>query len=512
MKKMKNKKERGITLIALVVTIIILLILAGISISALTNTGIFGKAQEAEGKTKLADAKESMTLLLHEWQMEHETSDKTLETFLGEKEADSTIESYNKLGDGNYEVYIKGHVGVIDGEGNLVEDVQKAGPRPTISNVKTTTDGTTEVADNSQIPGTKLKINFSSSIENGTIKSVTPAVLYETNGTETEVTFTIVGTVDGTDYTTKKTISVASKYKQRQYPAVEANKVFSTTANTTLQDTYLNKIVVPAGFKIVSNADTNNATTVDKGIVIEDATSTETAGSQFVWIPVGTIAKSDGTTVEINLNRYTFDGNGISTPQGENVVETYYSETASKGNTVAKSITNFKNSVTTIGGYYIGRYEARQNKSGTTTEVGTDTIWNYINQSTAATKAQNMYDSTTHLFTSDLMNSYAWDTATLFLQSCGTNNKYSRQTRVSSSFATTGTNNQTIKDVQCNVFDMASNVLEWTTESSSGPYGPCVFRGGYDYDSNYSCYVSSRFHHSTSHSNGEIGFRTLLYL
>lgn len=507
MKKIVN--EKGITLVALVITIIILLILAGISISALTNTGIFQKAQDAEEKSKLADAKESMTLLLHEWQVEHVTSDKTLETFLGEKVADSTIEDYKKLENGNYEVYIKGHVGVIDGEGNLVEDVQKAGPRPTISNVKITTDGTTEVADNSQKAGIKLKINFSSSIANGTIKSVTPAVPYETTGTETEVTFTIVGTVDGIDYTSKKTISVASKYKQRQYPAVEANKVFSTTANTTLQDTYLNKIVVPAGFKIVSNADTNNVITVDKGIVIEDATSTATAGSQFVWIPVGTITKKDGTTVEINLDRYTFDENGKQTAQGENVVDTYFSETASRGNTVAKSITNFKNSVTTNGGYYIGRYEARRNASETITEVGTDTIWTNINQPTAATKAQNMYDST-HPFTSDLMNSYAWDTATLFLQSCGTNNKYSRQIGVSSSLATTGTNNQTTKDVQCNVFDMAGNVIEWTTETSSNSSEPCVYRGGHFRNS--SLYTSNRYDNSTSSSDVAFGFRTLLYL
>ena len=475
---MLSKKNKGITLVALVITIIILLILAGISISALTNTGIFQKARDAEDKSKLADAKESMTLLLHEWQMEHVTSDKTLEAFLGEKVADSTIEDYNKLDNGNYEVYIKGHVGVIDSEGNLAKDVQKAGPHPTISNVKITTDGTTEVADNSQILGTKLKINFSSSIENGTIKSVTPAVPYETNGTETEVTFTIVGTVDGTDYTIKKTISVASKYKQRQYPAVEANKVFSTTANTTLQDTYLNKIVVPAGFKIVSNADTNNATTVDKGIVIEDATSSATAGSQFVWIPVGTITKLDGTTVKINLDRYTFDGNGIPTAQGESAINSCFSETASRGNTVAKNITNFKNSVTTNGGYYIGRYEARtttarNSKDDTLTQItekGTDQVYNWVTQIQAASQAQNMYDNT-HPFTSDLMNSYACDTATVFLQSCGTNNKYSRQTRVSSSLATTGTNNQTTKDVQCNVFDMASNVREWTTETSSSSSG-----------------------------------------
>ena len=48
---MLSKKNKGITLVALVITIIILLILAGISISALTNTGIFGKAKDAKQKS-----------------------------------------------------------------------------------------------------------------------------------------------------------------------------------------------------------------------------------------------------------------------------------------------------------------------------------------------------------------------------------------------------------------------------------------------------------------------------
>lgn len=46
-------KNRGITLVALVITIIILLILAGISISALTNQGLFGKAKGAKKKSSL---------------------------------------------------------------------------------------------------------------------------------------------------------------------------------------------------------------------------------------------------------------------------------------------------------------------------------------------------------------------------------------------------------------------------------------------------------------------------
>ena len=517
MKKYENK-NLGITLVALVITIIILLILAGISISALTNTRIFQKARDAEGKSKLADAKESMTLLLHEWQMEHVTSDKTLETFLGEKVADSTIEDYNKLDNGNYEVYIKGHVGVIDSEGNLVEDVQKVGPHPTISNVKITTDGTTEVADNSQKAGTKLQIDFNTAIENGTIKSVTPAVPYTTNGTETEVTFTIIGTVDGTDYTTKKIISVASKYQPftgiTVEEAIKYGGILNASKNTELKDVKNNKMVVPAGFKIVSNADTNNATTVDKGIVIEDATSTATAGSQFVWIPVGTITKEDGATVEINLNRYTFDGNGIPTAQNDSAIASgsyNFQELATgNGNTVAKSITDFKNSVTTNGGYYIGRYEARKNAtSGKLTEVNSDSVWNNITQPDAATQARNMYDEK-QPFTSDLMNSYAWDTATVFLQSCGTNNKYSKQNSLNSLLASTGTNNQTTKDIQCNVYDMASNVAEWTTENYSHSSSASVYRGSnYNFRNGYN---SFRYVSMVSVGYAYVGFRTLLYL
>ena len=49
--KIGMKRERGITLIALVVTIVVLLILAGVSINALFgNSGIIEKAKEAQSK------------------------------------------------------------------------------------------------------------------------------------------------------------------------------------------------------------------------------------------------------------------------------------------------------------------------------------------------------------------------------------------------------------------------------------------------------------------------------
>ena len=56
------KNSKGITLVALVITIIILLILAGISISALTNTGIFQKAKDAKQKSEDAELDQNTKL------------------------------------------------------------------------------------------------------------------------------------------------------------------------------------------------------------------------------------------------------------------------------------------------------------------------------------------------------------------------------------------------------------------------------------------------------------------
>ena len=65
---MLRKENKGITLVALVITIIILLILAGITISSLTNTGLFEKAKEAKEKT--ANATENQAKTLNEYEDE----------------------------------------------------------------------------------------------------------------------------------------------------------------------------------------------------------------------------------------------------------------------------------------------------------------------------------------------------------------------------------------------------------------------------------------------------------
>ena len=70
---MKNnlKQKKGITLIALVITIVVLLILAGVTIAMLTGeNGILGKATTAKAKSAEEEAREKVSLMLASWKME----------------------------------------------------------------------------------------------------------------------------------------------------------------------------------------------------------------------------------------------------------------------------------------------------------------------------------------------------------------------------------------------------------------------------------------------------------
>ena len=320
--------------------------------------------------------------------------------------------------------------------------------------------------------------------------------------------------------------------------------VFNDT--TTLEDTYGNQVTIPKGFKIASDS----ATEVTGGIVIEDATYTKTIGSQFVWIPVGTgenaIKKANKETVEIELGRYDFTKNSdgtITTSEysGSNTEDTTASHNSSRENAIAKDIEKFKTSANSNHGYYIGRYEAGvvdYNSSVSTSNSNNETnwtgytgdniklvckkeqqVWNYVTQNKASEVSRNMYGSEAKV-TSDLINSYAWDTAIVFIQKCGTESNsstYSKTDGQSSTSTrepqTTGTNilKATSKvDKQCNIFDMAGNCFEWTTETHSDSYAPCVSRGGnYSY-SNY--YTSYRGYSNTSRAESIFSFRPLLYL
>ena len=299
------------------------------------------------------------------------------------------------------------------------------------------------------------------------------------------------------------------------------------TTNTTVKDNLGNQVVVPAGFKVINPNDN-----VTNGIVVEDVTHEATKGSQFVWIPVGDVIKdSAGNKETITLGRYDFDDKGNATAySGRFTEDTATNHNSEYKNTIAKDIEDFKNKVNNIThGYYIGRYEARD-KSATSARTSSSVetnqlvctannyVYNYITQPKAAELSRGMYSSDSN-FESDLMNSYAWDTAVVFLQKFDNRaNKaslkpYSRQTSLNDSLASQGTNNLSEgskQDVICNVYDMASNCWEWTTETFSDSNLPCASRGGgYGY-SNY--YTSDRNDGITSYSSDHVSFRSLLYM
>ena len=78
---MKTKEIKGITLITLAVTIVVLLILAGISINTVIgDNGIIKKAQSSAELTKESEAKEIINRTIMEFYLTNEYE--TLEDFL----------------------------------------------------------------------------------------------------------------------------------------------------------------------------------------------------------------------------------------------------------------------------------------------------------------------------------------------------------------------------------------------------------------------------------------------
>ena len=69
--KIIKTNEKGITLIALVITIIVLLILAGITIATLTGeNGLFARAKESKESYIVAEMKEALIMALQDLQAE----------------------------------------------------------------------------------------------------------------------------------------------------------------------------------------------------------------------------------------------------------------------------------------------------------------------------------------------------------------------------------------------------------------------------------------------------------
>lgn len=206
---MKTKEMKGITLVALVITIVVLLILAGVSINTvLGDDGIIKKAKEAAEATKRASAEEEMNRLVLEYQLA--SNDETLESFLQEKVTEGRIDEVTDNGDGTITITKK-----VEGKDYTITVKKPAASTPsvkvgTIRVVADSTGAGSSLGEASTSKGKTLYIMIDSSISGGTT-TVSPEVPYAVteNGT---YKFTVTGTVDGKTYTKNVTATV-NQYK-----------------------------------------------------------------------------------------------------------------------------------------------------------------------------------------------------------------------------------------------------------------------------------------------------------
>ena len=232
--------ERAITLIALVVTIVILLILAGVTITmTLGQNGLFTRAREGAAAYEESEVRDDLSMLItqYTWDKASEKTDKSLGDYL--KENGATSVKANADGT-TLEVTYKGYTFKVNKDSGEIIGVSKAensgetqpDPEVVVSGVKVTEDSAGQgnnveqgtIAANS---GKKLYITFTSSIEGGTT-TVSPAVPYEVskNGS---YKFTITGKVGSKTYTKEQTVTV------NQYKAVASaliGKIVSYTPDT----------------------------------------------------------------------------------------------------------------------------------------------------------------------------------------------------------------------------------------------------------------------------------------
>ena len=447
--KTKNKRsylgERGITLIALVVTIAVLLILAGVSISALFgDSGIIDRAKEAQDETNQATERDKKEI-------------KELSNWLDSKISKTT-------------------------EKPLITDSDLT------SNNRTSSESTTVIAEDKN--GNQVVVPGGFKISGDSGESVEQGVVIE-DKEGNQFVWVPVSNINGDG---------SNKIKKDDGSEVEI-----TLGRYT--------------FKREKNSTTN---------LYEDGTPTIIQkGSEYDQT---TLAQATAGTLDTKYKAgsYYYELNGSRTSNEK--------EDKTGTNTTAKNLKDFIEKTETNKGYYIARYEASYgsgyNSSGTDTatkfgnakplsKVSTanstssmsytvGTLWNDITQGQAALVSQNMYKNDKYV-ESDLINSYAWDTAIVYIQAMGNENYANANRGTNTSLKDTGSTG----DEKCKIFDMAGNAREWTTEystytSSSNVY-PCTSRGGY-YDGSSYCTSNRNNYSATNSGYNLVSFRPLLYV
>ena len=305
---MKNskKQEKGITLIALIVTIIVLLILAGISISMLTGqNGILNRASQAKKAQGTSQVEELAKLKLQELYTDNlgVPDDTTVKTAIAEELRKQGYEVQNVT---TSNATVKGIL-IKDADGKSIDGVNISPGATTKIRVELDVEGAGAIKTYVKINGKYYEINITgtnvslsteeyaeipSGSQENQIKLIPP-----TDGAEM--------TVDGTKVTAEKviengteiTIKAGSETKTVAFNVKVENTSITKNVNVVVAQIAAGTAVEnPASYGTNPNAQAtadgagktfakpDGATyvegTVDTGVVVN------IKGSEFVWVPV----------------------------------------------------------------------------------------------------------------------------------------------------------------------------------------------------------------------------------
>ena len=272
-----------------------------------------------------------------------------------------------------------------------------------------------------------------------------------------------------TDGSTKRSASVRNEWKEKIAEEVEG-------------------VPIPKGF-------TYKEGTKDTGLVIQDE-----KGNEFVWVPA-------------NESTYVKD---TSFPSRNNIKPT-------GDDTLPNGITDETVDVKKYGGFYIGRYEAgipegetsSSNKTGIPVSKKGAIVWTGINYTNSKPSAESMISN--EYVQTGLITGTAWDTVCHWIKSddelkdsrtYGNYNNSESPANVSG-YGTKQVAGYSDKWMVKNIYDLAGNVWEWTSEAFSSF---SIYRGGCIYNDGSGSLVSFRYAEFASFANGVVGFRSRLYI